>query len=111
MHKILRPKREKEKQGREYFDVDFYCTCELLKSSLNSEEKTRKQIESAISDLQNKETDKFDNDFYEFVNLVLCADIPDLVLMMFVMKGLDARTHLLNKEIADSGKNKELQEV
>lgn len=36
---------------------------------------------------------------------------PELTLIVFVMKGLEARTYLKNKEAADKAREKELQEV
>ncbi len=111
MHRVFSPKRKDCEMGREYFEIGFQCACNMLKSAIESSEDKRKQVESAVKELYLQNSDKFDRDFYRFVSLVLNSDMPDLTFLMFILKGLKARTYLRDKEIADSGKKKELQEV
>ena len=113
MHKIFSPKRMGFEIGREYFEVDFRCACDVLNSAIESTKDKRKQAESAVCELclQDSDNQKFDKDFYGFVSLVLSLDAPDLALIIFIMKGLEARTYLKNKKSADKAREKELQGV
>lgn len=98
MHKVYAPLNRKCKMGREYFNSEFACVCDVLKSSIESTEAKRKQIESVVIKLSSERRDGFDNDFYKFVEIVLKSSVPDLIFIMFIMRGLKARSALLNRE-------------
>lgn len=101
MRKVYAPLNRQRKTGRECFNSEFACVCDVPKSAIESTEVKRKQIESAVIELNSEGREGFDNDFYKFVEIVLKSSVPDLTFITFIMQGLKAGSVLLNREFVE----------
>lgn len=97
IHKILSPVLDIRAKGREYFDIDFDVACEILNSSLISDEKRKGYVMDAVNTLfrKNQNNQGFDKDFYKFVSIVLKLPPEDLVLIDSFATGLLERRKII----------------
>lgn len=100
MHNIFSPRRKDIGIGREYFEVDFTCACNLLKAVLNAKKNRINFVIDSVKELisKNYEMEKFDEGFYKFLEAILRVSEEDLCLIGYVIFGLAARREMINKK-------------